>query len=434
MAKCKGSSERRGPSRPGVTFNGLCRLAGVITGIVLFSAGCPKNPHDITGTDNTDTLGDTTRPSRVVDLRTSGQTPVSATLCWTAPGDDGTVGTASEYLLRLSTDSIIETNFDSANSCWVDWPLAHGETQCQSIYNLVGDSTYWVAIKTRDERNNWSDLSNVVRLTCPTDSIRTFPDSSLELAVRRAIRVPSEPIRQSRLDSLKLLNAEYMHVSNLSGIQNCRYLLHLVLRSNKIADISLLSGIAPLRHLNLTDNLVTDITALGSLSLLDTLYLGENPVSDLSAIAGLTQLHDLAVHSTGVSDLSPISGMVSLTRLNVGACPIAHPAYLSQLVNVSDLQAYACNLTDISFLASMTKLHDLGLAFNKILDISPLENLDSLGSLSLYSNQITNLLPLVNNGGIGAGDGIDVSLNPLSDSSKGTYIPQLQARGVTVIW
>jgi len=41
---------------------------------------------------------------------------------------------------------------------------------------------------------------------------------------------------------------------------------------------------------------------------------------------------------------------------------------------------------------------------------------------------------LVDNMGLGAGDYVHLKWNPLSSDSINTYIPQLQARGVTVVY
>jgi len=58
--------------------------------------------------------------------------------------------------------------------------------------------------------------------------------------------------------------------------------------------------------------------------------------------------------------------------------------------------------------------------------------LTNLAWLRLNNNQISDIEPLVNNQGLGQGDTVDLRSNPLSDTSIHTYIPQLQARGVTV--
>ncbi len=57
---------------------------------------------------------DTTAPASVGNLASSPSTDSSATLTWTAPGDDGTNGTATAYDIRFSTTLITDANFNSA--------------------------------------------------------------------------------------------------------------------------------------------------------------------------------------------------------------------------------------------------------------------------------------------------------------------------------
>jgi Leucine-rich repeat (LRR) protein len=69
-----------------------------------------------------------------------------------------------------------------------------------------------------------------------------------------------------------------------------------------------------------------------------------------------------------------------------------------------------------------------------ITDLSGIEQLTSLRTLRLSENRITDLGPLAANNGLDKGDTVKLAGNPLSDLSKKTYIPQLKARGVTVIF
>ena len=51
---------------------------------------------------------DATAPAAVVNLATSNPTSNSITLTWTAPGDDGTTGTATSYDIRYRTVSAVD--------------------------------------------------------------------------------------------------------------------------------------------------------------------------------------------------------------------------------------------------------------------------------------------------------------------------------------
>ena len=105
---------------------------------------------------------------------------------------------------------------------------------------------------------------------------------------------------------------------------------------------------------------------------------------------------------------------------------------LEGLTNLRHVCLNRNETSDISALEGLTGLTCLDLYRNEISDISPLEGLTSLTRLELGSNQISDISPLVHNLGLGEGDLVDLRGNPLSEESINEYIPQLQARGVTV--
>jgi predicted GH43/DUF377 family glycosyl hydrolase len=106
---------------------------------------------------------DTIPPSSIADLVASSPTSDSITLTWTAPGDDGDVGTASQYDIRYSTSPIDEGNWDSATQAVGEpAPSTPGTEEIFTVPGLSPDTTYYFAMKTADEVPNWSGLSNVV--------------------------------------------------------------------------------------------------------------------------------------------------------------------------------------------------------------------------------------------------------------------------------
>ena len=96
--------------------------------------------------------------------------PRCVTLSWTAPGDDGDVGTAALYDIRYSTSYLTEANWASAaRALYVPTPEPAGTRQWVTVTNLEPATTYYIALKTADERMNWSEMSNVVARTTPPD-------------------------------------------------------------------------------------------------------------------------------------------------------------------------------------------------------------------------------------------------------------------------
>ena len=69
---------------------------------------------------------------------------------------------------------------------------------------------------------------------------------------------------------------------------------------------------------------------------------------------------------------------------------------------------------------------------NEISDVSVLSSLTKLAYLDLHRNKISDVAPLATNTGLGSGDQVDVTGNPLNDASINTHIPALQNKGVDV--
>ena len=83
------------------------------------------------------------------------------TLTWTAPGDDGNVGTAAAYDLRYSSDSATVAAWSSAiQATGEPSPRPAGSTETFQVSLPPGK--YWFAIRARDEAGNQAAVSNLV--------------------------------------------------------------------------------------------------------------------------------------------------------------------------------------------------------------------------------------------------------------------------------
>lgn len=116
---------------------------------------------------------DVTPPRDVFNLSFSSTGASTGLLYWTAPGDDGSVGTAAQYDIRYSTLAPILTlpGFLSAASIQPDLggipaPVIAGSTQ-STLVVLSLDTTYYFSMRSRDERSNWSGISNLVTSRTP---------------------------------------------------------------------------------------------------------------------------------------------------------------------------------------------------------------------------------------------------------------------------
>jgi len=96
----------------------------------------------------------------------------SVTLIWTAPGDDSLTGTATRYDIRYSLFPITEASFYYCSGpSGLPRPAAPGTVQQFTVYGLFPGLRYYFAMKTADERLNWSRLSNVVAFAGNTTGV-----------------------------------------------------------------------------------------------------------------------------------------------------------------------------------------------------------------------------------------------------------------------
>ena len=107
---------------------------------------------------------DVTPPAARADLAAVSSSSGTILVGWTAPGDDGASGTATAYDLRYSPlgplDS--EAKFLAAQPAPAPAPAAPGTPQTALVTGLAEATTYYLALRARDERLNWSGLSNLV--------------------------------------------------------------------------------------------------------------------------------------------------------------------------------------------------------------------------------------------------------------------------------
>jgi hypothetical protein len=108
---------------------------------------------------NTGTYGaDTRRPARIDDL-TLTSAGGSATLRWTAVGDDARCGTATSYELRAASTPITRTNFASATLVPIAPPAPAGTAESRMITPPTGASFF--ALRTVDEVGNAGPLASI---------------------------------------------------------------------------------------------------------------------------------------------------------------------------------------------------------------------------------------------------------------------------------
>ncbi len=147
----------------------LCILSACL--LMVIAWGCDTD-NKVTNPD------DTTAPATISNLRVMGDVDSTCILTWTAPGDDGSEGTASSYDIRYATDSVSLILWENAYLEDVSFhPSESGKLEIYEVSDLHVDSQYFFAIKATDESANTGGISNIASepaMQSPSISI-TYP-------------------------------------------------------------------------------------------------------------------------------------------------------------------------------------------------------------------------------------------------------------------
>ncbi len=123
----------------------------------------------------------------------------------------------------------------------------------------------------------------------------------------------------------------------------------------------------------------------------------------------------------------------AFTALNASFRDIENLSGLEFCTNLTQLFLHGNRISDITPLASLTKLKDLYLWLNDISDISALENLADLRYVFLQDNNIQDISALNGQSGLGSGDVVNLSGNPINQDGLCEVVNgYLRPRGVTV--
>jgi hypothetical protein len=147
--------------------------------VVLFPYCSKDNPQapDTTGIVTVDTVP----PCAITDLMVRQETSNSLLLLWSAPGDDNNSGQASRYAIRYSSSVINDQNWDAAHTASeIPSPQIAGQIESFALNGLGSAKSYYVAIKSYDEEENESPLSNCISGTTKNESMPPAPVMDLK--------------------------------------------------------------------------------------------------------------------------------------------------------------------------------------------------------------------------------------------------------------
>jgi len=140
-------------------------LKGTDSTVITFTVtrNCPPVIITLDNTDGDGQNPDIVPPSAITDLTAlPGGGHGGIDLSWTAPGDDSSSGMADHYVMKYSQNIIDESSWPYAEVYPnPPAPIDGGQTQQFTVDGMAEGGQFYLAIKSYDEENNGSLLSNV---------------------------------------------------------------------------------------------------------------------------------------------------------------------------------------------------------------------------------------------------------------------------------
>ena len=135
----------------------------------------------------------------------------------------------------------------------------------------------------------------------------------------------------------------------------------LILRNNRIKDISGIKNFYNVRSLNLACNEIEDITPLGVLELpaVHTLDLKRNRISDISMLFGLKEAGYVNLMMNDITDASPLADVDTISALYLDFNNISDISFLEKC-KVYELHIQGNPIKDYSCIRDYTKVYGAG--------------------------------------------------------------------------
>jgi hypothetical protein len=111
--------------------------------------------------DETGLSSDLDPPATVQDLVATSPSDTLIILTWTAPGDDGLDGRASQYVIRCTPDPLSPTTWPFATAVTPPATMRSGGDPESVAVRGIPHGRWQFALKSADDNGNWSRLSNV---------------------------------------------------------------------------------------------------------------------------------------------------------------------------------------------------------------------------------------------------------------------------------
>lgn len=197
---------------------------------------------------------------------------------------------------------------------------------------------------------------------------------------------------------LRVLEVIGKGITGQESLKKLTNLEHVTFELEETADFSVLSTLTKLKWLEVSGRyghtLLTDIEFVTPLTSLRTLVLHTNRIEDLSPLSGKKDISRLVLaDNRDLSDVSVLSQLKGLVSLRIDNTNVSDLTPIQDLIELQGLSLKRTPVSDLAPIAGLSKLWRLDLAGTQITDIEPLRELP-LRLLNLRNTNVKDLSPL----------------------------------------
>lgn len=190
------------------------------------------------------------------------------------------------------------------------------------------------------------------------------------------------------------------YLTDISPLKGLTKLKKLVLKNNKIENLSAIGSLTELEELDLYGNRgIKSINGFENLKKLKKLLLNRTGgITDISPLKECKDLEELSIQYNKVSSIEALKDHEKLTLLDIsGNKQIADLSPLAKSTKLTRLLANGNKIESLDSLKNLTELKEIHISENKIKDLSPLKKLVNLEDLDIGNNPDIESLVVLNN-------------------------------------
>lgn len=211
-------------------------------------------------------------------------------------------------------------------------------------------------------------INSCCNTTCPTEPITgefdgTFPDPAFEAAIRNSLNMPEGDITVDDLEGLTYISISYGddQITNISGIEFCKFLEWINLSGSNIKDYSPLNSLVFLKGISMYNSILDNIGTYTKQDRIIQLDIGGCNISDISFIESFQNLRQIDLSSNQIIDVAPLAKLAHLYNIHISNNNINDLSPLSEMKQLVRLYASHNNITTIPDLSGCENLNTLSL-------------------------------------------------------------------------